>query len=48
MAGTLVHVADTAGELTTTYAPRLAEFVSDERFGAWRCSYLGRRFGGLV
>ena len=41
MAGTLIHVADTASDLTATYAPRLAEFVSDESFGAWRCKLYG-------
>ena len=28
-------------DLDRTYAPRLAEFVSDERFGAWRCKLYG-------
>jgi hypothetical protein len=27
---------DTAADLTQTYAPRFAEFVSDERYGDWR------------
>jgi hypothetical protein len=34
-------VPDTATDLTKTYAPRLAEFVSDERFGDWRCKLYG-------
>jgi hypothetical protein len=34
-------VPDTAAELMKTYAPRLAEFVSDERFGDWRCKLYG-------
>ena len=32
---------DLAADLTQTYSPRLAEFVSDERFGAWRCKLYG-------
>ena len=28
-------------DLTQTYAPRLAEFVSDERFGPWRLKLYG-------
>lgn len=32
---------DLAADLNRTYAPRLAEFVSDERFGSWRCKLYG-------
>jgi hypothetical protein len=39
--GTLPSVADLAADLNRTYAPRLAEFVSDERFGPWRCKLYG-------
>ena len=38
--GTLAHVSEPA-DLDRTYAPRLAEFVSEERFGAWRCKLYG-------
>jgi hypothetical protein len=38
---TLTSVADIAADLNRTYAPRLAEFVSDERFGPWRCKLYG-------
>jgi hypothetical protein len=41
MAGTLRGVPDTATDLTHAYAPRLAEFVSDERFSDWRCKLYG-------
>jgi hypothetical protein len=34
-------VPDTAADLTQAYAPRLAEFVGDERFGDWRCKLYG-------
>ena len=34
-------MAGTRADLDRTYAPRLAEFVSDERFGAWRCKLYG-------
>ena len=34
-------MADLAADLTKTYAPRLAEFVSNERFGEWRCKLYG-------
>ncbi len=30
-----------AADLDRTYAPRLAKFVSDERFGAWACKLYG-------
>jgi hypothetical protein len=30
-----------AAEITNAYAPRLAEFVSDERYGAWRFKLYG-------
>jgi hypothetical protein len=32
---------DVATDLTQTYAPRLAEFVSEERFGDWRLKLYG-------
>jgi hypothetical protein len=38
---TLTSVADITADLNRTYAPRLAEFVSDERFGPWRCKLYG-------
>jgi len=34
-------VADLAADLTKTYTPRLAEFVSEERYGVWRCKLYG-------
>ena len=37
---TLLQVAELA-DLDRTYARRLAEFVSEERFGAWRCKLYG-------
>ena len=32
---------DVAADLTKTYSPRLAQFVSDERYGAWRLKLYG-------
>ena len=34
-------MAEPAADLNRTYAPRLAEFVSDESFGPWRCKLYG-------
>jgi hypothetical protein len=38
--GTLAQVFRLA-DLDRTYSPRLAGFVSEERFGAWRCKLYG-------
>jgi len=32
---------DVAADLTNTYSPRLAEFVSEERYGDWRLKLYG-------
>ena len=40
-ASSLVLMPQLAADLTRTYAPRLAELVSEERFGDWRLKLYG-------